>query len=167
MPVAKLRKRLSQRSSPSRAVFLTLFIALEIVAGLHLWNKSHNEATLGYLVKHGGAYVVAWKEKGSPYQFESHNSLERALAFAREELKLGEGLVVQPDLAMEHIWVDDRFGSYVLLWKTDRTPLLNQITFQSQSDVQFFANAFKRGSYTPSPFGHSIFLIPTHDVAGK
>lgn len=115
-------------------------------------------ASHAFLIKDGSSYAVYWSAEGQ-YDFATYKDLRSALKFAHNSLGLSEGSSFQ-GMDIERLWTQDRFGSFVVMWKTFRHPHLNQLTFSREADARFFETAFRTGSYTPSPFGHSILLLP-------
>lgn len=146
-----------------RTAFLLILILTASTSFLltHYWAKERTN--LGFLVKDGNDYVVAWKvplENQIQYRQEKFSSLNKALHFAKDSLLLDTGRNPISELEIEHLWVQDRFGMYQLLWKTNLAPILHRLSFSNSEEAKYFAAAFRRGSYSPSPFGHSILLLP-------
>lgn len=142
-------------------LILSLFEACLV---LRVWQMGAKaiKPDVGFLVKNGSRFTVAWKEKGRDYQTRDYVRLQDALAFARRELDLQEGINPFGEHELEHVWKNNRYGSSVVLWKALRGANVNQMTFQDETEANFFMQAFQRGSYAPSLFGHSILLVP-HD----
>lgn len=111
-----------------------------------------------FLIKRGAEYVVFWSQDGE-YEFAAYNELKKAVAFAKTDLGLVKGATTG-SAEIERLWTQDRSGSFVVFWKTFRFPHLNQLTFTRESEARFFAEAFRTGAYAPSPFGHSVLLLP-------
>jgi len=152
----------SKIEKKNRLGALVLVAAFELMLGIFVWNHTKPRSViLGFLVKNGNSYVLAWKDEETGYESHSYPSLKDALQVAQGDLKLAPGHNPIIEQEVEHVWLDDRSGAYVLLWKTNNFSFLNQLTFQSHDDALFFENAFRRGSYTPSPFGHSVLFVPT------
>lgn len=140
---------------------LFALLALELCLLGNLWlNKQPAQAILGFLIKNGAQYTVAWKQDNNEYHTRTYDTLRDALLFVREDLKLSNGRNPLPDHELEHVWLNNRFGNSVLLWKTLKFSYLNQLTFQNKDDARYFLDAFRQGSYAPSIFGHSILLVP-------
>ena len=137
-----------------------MLIALEFCFGVYLWKNTKPKVILGFLVKNGQEYVVAWKDDVNGYTTHSYRSLSDARRFAREELKLSEGINPVLDGSLERAWVQDRSGGFVVLWKTMTFRGLHQLTFNSWEDANYFMGALRQGFYTPSPYGHSILFLP-------
>ena len=116
--------------------------------------------TPGFLIKNGNSYVVAWRLSKSVYDSRKFSTLKEAVSFAKTDLNLSDSSHPTSNPNLEHLWVEQRFGDYALFWKTTGYRLLHRMTFQSPDDANFFADAFRRGHYTPSPFGHSLLLLP-------
>lgn len=144
----------------SKVAVLLIVLAIEVAFAAYLWRESKPGAVLGFLVKSGRLYHLVWKNENSGYETQEYASIEEALRFAREELLLKIGTNPVPQYELEHLWMQDRFGSYIVLWKTVGLDFLNQITFHKREDALFFANSFRRGGYSPSPYGHSVLLMP-------
>jgi len=104
--------------------------------------------------------LVIWKESEPKYWQRIFGTLSDALEFSENTLDLTNLRNSQMASSLERLWVDDRSGRFVLSWKTHHLAHLNQWTFDSAHDVRFFAQAFKNGGYTPSPFGHALILVP-------
>ncbi len=130
-----------------------------------LGQASEPKPALGFLLKNGARYTVAWKAKTQDYQTRDYVRLSDALAFAHRELGLSEGINPFAEHEMEHAWKNQRrSGNTVVVWKTIRQPNVNQLTFEDETEANFFLKAFQRGSYTPSLFGHSILLVPAQSA---
>ena len=153
-----LRTRIEKKSH--RFLVLCLLVALEFIFGAYLWRKSKPEAILGFLTKNGDHFTIAWRDTLKGYESHDALSIEDAMRFAREELHLSAAVNPISEFELEHVWTQDRFGTYLVMWKTHSINFLNQITFNRRSDAMFFAAAFRQGSYSPSPFGHSVLLLP-------
>ncbi|MBI4405240.1 MAG: hypothetical protein HY537_13845 [Deltaproteobacteria bacterium] len=143
-----------------QVIILAILLALEFMLALYLLTRDHTATRLGYLVKIGNSYLVAWKKAQSEYGYHSFSNLNEALDYSKQVLGLSEGRPVTSDIELERAWIQDRFGQYVVFWKTSFVPLLLQWSFIKEDDANYFYNAIRRGAYTPSPFGHSIMLIP-------
>jgi hypothetical protein len=116
-------------------------------------------ASHAFLIKNGKDYVVFWSEDGT-YDSRHYSELRKAIDFAKMELGLEQAPSTN-GMDIERLWIQDRFGAFVVMWKTFRFPYLNQLTFNRESDAKFFEAAFRSGAYSPSPFGHSVLLLPT------
>ena len=154
-----LRTRIEHRRH--RLLALVCVVALELVLGAYVWQRSKPPAVLGFLIKNGSQFIVCWKDKMDGYERHEASSIDDALRFAREELKLSAAVNPFAEFELEHVWLQDRFGTTLVMWKTAGIDFLNQITFNRRSDAVFFASAFRQGSYSPSPFGHSVLLMPS------
>jgi len=144
-----------------RIAVLACILALEVVFATFLWQRSKPGAVLGFLVKNGNHFTISWRDQDDGYESHDVSSIDAAMQFARKELKLSAGINPISEYELEHIWMQDRFGTYLVMWKTAGIDFLNQITFNRKEDALFFAAAFRGGSYSPSPFGHSVLLTPT------
>ncbi len=144
----------------SRGLALILLIAVEGIIAFVLFTLPTN-IPFGYLIKTGPNYLVAWRDPDIGLQSRNFSVLLDALQFADESLNLHVKTGSRPDIELEYLDLQDRFGGFVLLWKTFQVDFLNQITFQRKSDALYFAHAFRSGAYSPSPFGHSVLLVPT------
>src|SRR5689334_18080993 len=129
-----LRTRFDQRR---KVIVLLGVIAMEIVLGAFLWQRSKPGAVVGFLIKNGQRYTVAWKDAMSGYDSHTCASIDEALKFANEELRLSAAANPIREHELEHVWTADRFGTQVVLWRTVGSAL-NQITFNSQHDAAFF-----------------------------
>jgi len=158
-----LRLSHNHKHNPKKKIrLLVLVLMLEFTVSVYLWRTWKPDTAVGFLVKKGSEYVVAWRDVGTEqnYYYKTVSSLNEALEFANEALNLSASRNVISDAELEHIWMDERFGNYVLLWKTANIPYLHQLTFQNYHDAKYFSEAFRKGAYTPSPFGHSVLLLP-------
>ncbi len=137
-------------------------LVLELTLLGNLWVNRHHPASvvLGFLIKSGSHYTVAWKLDTRDYETRSYETLPEALSFMHQDLKLSEGRNPLPEHELEHAWLNNRFGNYVVLWKTLKYSFVNQLTFQNSDDAKFFLDAFRHGAYAPSIFGHSILFVP-------
>jgi len=153
-----LRTKIENRRH--RLIAFLCIVGLEVVFGAFLWQRSKPGAVLGFLVKNGNQFTVCWKDTMDGYDRHDVASIDDALRFAREELKLSAAVNPFAEFELEHVWLQDRFGTTLVMWKTAGIQFLNQITFNKRSDALFFASAFRQGSYSPSPFGHSVLLMP-------
>lgn len=139
---------------------LAVVVALEVLFTIFLWQRSKPGAVLGFLIKNGDHFTIAWRDTLHGYESQDVPTIEAALKFAREELKLSAAVNPLSEYELEHVWMQDRFGTYLVMWKSSGIQFLNQITFNRRADAMFFAAAFRQGSYSPSPFGHSVLLMP-------
>ena len=140
---------------------LWMLVVLEaLIVGRLFLVKEPAKAVMGFLIKDGTQYLVAWKAPTKEYQTRAYTTLGDALKFAHGELALFEGRNPLPEHELEHVWVAPRFGNYVMHWKTLKYAFLNQLTFQNEQEADYFLRAFRRGAYAPSMFGHSVLLVP-------
>ncbi len=138
---------------------LSLFEACLLARVWQFEGKAQKPA-VGFLIKNGSNFTVAWKEQNRDYQTRDYARLQDALAFARRDLDLAEGINPFGEYELEHVWKNNRYGNSVVLWKAFKQSNVNQISFQDENEANFFLQAFQRGSYAPSLFGHSILLVP-------
>src|SRR5437868_5346952 len=91
-------------SAPGRKRILMLLtvIAIEGVAGLFFWSRLGHHIILGFLVKQGNEYVVAWKDENG-YESASYPSLNEAREFVHNHLGLSVASNPVPDHEVEHI----------------------------------------------------------------
>lgn len=153
-----LRTRIENKKH--RLFALLGILVIEAVFAGYLWSRSKPGAVLGFLVKNGNHFTVAWRDSVAGYDSHDASPIDDALRFAKEELKLTAGINPFSEFELEHVWLEDRFGTTLVMWKTLGINFLNQITFNRKADALYFAAAFRQGSYSPSPFGHSILLTP-------
>lgn len=152
----------SRPLSPSgRIAFLLALLVIEILAVALMHRLQPPRPTVGFLLKLGSTYEVAWRTRPNEYYRLEFKDLDTALKFAEEELLLHRSPIAVSD--MERVWIQDRGGSFAVLWKTFATPYLNRWTFHREDDARFFADSFRQGGYYPSPFGHSLLLVPSKD----
>ncbi len=116
-------------------------------------------ASLGYLVKSGNEYLVAWRTYDDnqlrAYRFAN---LAEALEHGRR-LKLRPGRT-QPSIRFQRLWLKKTASGVEMHWKTPRSHLSNRLTFRNATDAKYFFDSFEFGAYTFSPFGHAILLLP-------
>lgn len=146
-------------SQGRKLLYLAVLIALEITLVVHLWGQQ-NRVPFGFLVKNGDVYVLIWKNDAHEYQTSIYPNLNEAMTYAINELNLQVGHNPLMEDELERLWVQDRQGVTVMFWKTSKLEYLNQMTFHRRAEADYYMKAFRTGSYTPSPFGHSIFLRP-------
>lgn len=144
----------------TRTWLLCLLVVLQIVLFVRLVSEKDPSFPYGYLLKVGSRFVVAMKDPAEPYTYHmfSYVSLADALRFLSAELKMKEGRAGGYRLKLDYINLVDRFSSTIVLWKAAGYPILNRLSFLDPSEAAYFAEAFKRGSYSPSPFGHSLIF---------
>lgn len=146
------------RSTWARVGFLAALVVIEALAILIVHQFEDPRPLIGFLLKQGNGYQIAWRTRPKEYHRIEFKSLASALKFATEELELrGSSASISE---IERVWVQDRAGAFTVLWKTATTPYLNRWTFQRESDAEFIAESFRKGGYFPSPFGHSLLLVP-------
>ena len=137
-------------------------VVVELLLAALVWNHAKPQnVVVGFLVKNGSRYVIAWKDEYAGYNSRSYGTLKDALHFLNDDLKLSRGRNPIANDELEFVQLQDRFGAFVLIWKTINISILNRLTFQSEADARYFVSAFKQGGYTPSPFGHSVLFMPT------
>jgi hypothetical protein len=147
-----------------RFLLLLSLVSVQIWAVNVLWKLEAAPAEVGFLTKVGGEFVVAWHPAGGELKSAAYSRLDDALRFVQETLHLRAGRSFRADIQLENVWQEDRFGNSVVLWKIESFPLLNQMTFQNSNEASFFTEAFRRGAYAPSPFGHSVLLLPVREA---
>ncbi len=143
-------------------IALAVLLLSELVWVVVLFQMHKPGPHLGFLVKDGARYILVWRTDEEGIQTRHEDSIDSAVSYARNSLNLKVGVNPIPEHELEYLSVVDRYGSVQVLWKTSRINFLNQITFHRSADARFFAKAFKSGAYSPSPFGHSILLVPIH-----
>jgi hypothetical protein len=151
------------RFSPSqsrRLITLLILIGVEIACSAYMWDRIQPQVSIGFLSKNGNEFILGWRESGNQFQYQAWPTVASALHYARENLHLIQGRTLRPDLTVENVWTDEQFGNYVVKWKTESLPEIHQMSFQNDAEAETFAQAFRAGSYTPSPVGHSILLLP-------
>lgn len=124
-----------------------------------IWSQSQARAQIAYLMKVGSKYVLAWKDTDMKYDSVVYASLGEAIQFA-DELGLRRGRNILDSGDVEYLSFNDRPAGYVVQWKIFSLPYVHQMTFNSQSDAKYFADSIRGGSYSPSPFGHSLLFVP-------
>jgi len=157
-----ISRKFSLRSGKDRWFLLLVILGFQAFVGAYLWQSTQlPQVTLGFLSERQGHFVLAWKEGNTEMQTLEYPTLEGALAFASDHLRLTFGHNFHPGSSPENVWIQDRFGNPVVFWKTEASEKLFQMTFQSKTDAVYFARAFRQGAYTPSLIGHAIYLVPT------
>lgn len=142
-----------------KIVLLALLVVGEIALFSYVWGQTKTRASVGFLVKNGTAYILGWRETGN-LEEKSYPNLAAALAAAGGELGLKFRRGGQEGTELENIWLDERPHGFIVFWKFEGSSFLNQMTFASRPDALYFAQAFRKGAYTPSPFGHAILFVP-------
>lgn len=150
-------KNLSARNKLS-LLFALILVQVSLAAGF--WNSFSEKPVYGILVKVPGEYLVAWRNSGAMLEFRTISELSAALEFAKTKLQLERSAYAAP-ARLERLWMEERAGKFVLLWKVVQSPYLHQITFDRKADADYFADSFRRGGYAASTFGHSILLMPS------
>jgi len=149
------------RRSRYHLLLATVLIAFQALLFVGMGNFVPN-IQKGYLVKQGTTYLVIWKESGKFWE-RTFPRLTSAISFADEELRLMLSRRLTSAANMERVWVDDRAGKFVLNWKAADRPYLHQWSFYRRTEVDYFVQALRFGSYSRSPFGHSLLLVPSTD----
>src|SRR4051794_34091326 len=103
----------------NRFWILGILLGIEAMVGLRVWSTTKPSALMGFLTKSGSQYLVVWRDEDAQLQYQALASLDGAIQFAQDDLRLAAGRNLRTDLEVERVWVDDRFGGYVLLWKTE------------------------------------------------
>ncbi|MEZ4751697.1 MAG: hypothetical protein R3B54_14045 [Bdellovibrionota bacterium] len=142
--------------------FLVSLLFLELVLYAVMPKGEREHAPMGYVVKDGHVYTVAWKVGDGQFQLNQFSDLREALHFANKELALYPAHLrpIPARTPLERVWVSDLSGSFTLLWKAANDPFLFKWTFDQERDARYFASAFEAGAYSQSPFGHSLLLVP-------
>jgi hypothetical protein len=119
------------------------------------WGQSPEH---GFLAKSGNEYLVAWS--GAPsasYQalrFESLNDAQRFL----KSLDLKMVSVTRSNrFRLTRLWSEQSEEGERVFWKVLSEPEPHRLTFARKEDARFFFDAFERGAYSASPFGHAIY----------
>ena len=112
----------------------------------------------GFLVRRGAEYLIVWGDPLLGLSTRSASTLDEALRLAANDLKLVPRQGLNEKFSLEWSRQEQRGTSYVLFWKVQGQFPLNQISFPSQLEASFFESAFRIGAYTPSPFGHAVYL---------
>lgn len=157
MSLSKLNFRFERNL---KVLAVLVVVAIEVALGCYFWEQAKPGAVLGFLVKNGQKYTLVWKDEVTGYESRDYTSIQDATRYAREELRLKTGANPIAEHELEHLWMQDRFGTYLVFWKTVGVNYLNQISFHRRDDAVYFANSFRQGSYSPSPYGHSVLFMP-------
>ena len=141
-----------------RNLLLVAILSLLFSVVCHFLLVRQSRIAQGFLTKDGAHYRIGWKEE---QQFLSRrfDTLKQALNFAQEVLELEVGRNVSAAFDLEFIEVRKRNDATIVYWKPYTFPFLSRLTFQNHDEALYFAQAFRRGSYSPSPFGHSLLLL--------
>lgn len=126
----------------------------EVLIGL---DRAHRDpVAAAFLVKHGAEYLVAWRTQSEAefraFRFESLEGARRHLA----KLDLVPMAASAMDNRLERLWIRDSGRERALYWKIRRIPFTHRLTFEHAEEARFFFEAFEKGHYSPSPFGHAI-----------
>jgi hypothetical protein len=144
-----------------RSFVLSAVIPVELlvaVVGVRVLVSRERCAIRGYMVKDGHGFGIGWRDRWDALNYKWFPSFDGAKTYAENELHLAGGRVTSDTFETESVWVQDRYGTYIVLWKTTHSRFLNQLTFNGKKEADYFASEFRRGAYTPSPFGHSVYL---------
>lgn len=162
LQVKEMAQTCSNKRTPTRTKIVAVLLILIIEAGLawFVWTHSKPSARLGYIVKNGNSYILFWRDENLAPVVKNYAYLHEALNFAEEELNLRMGVNPQFDGSVEGVWERQDVGKHLIFWKTSELNVLHRLTFRRVTEAKLFARAFKSGAYSPSPYGHSIFLAP-------
>lgn len=125
------------------------------------WRRWEPRAEVGYLVKLGSRYLVAYRDQNRAMRVSEHASLESALAYSEQSLGLLRGVSATSLDDLEFTWTSKRASGFVVYWKLAYFEPLNRLTFPTERDAQYFYDAFRNGAYSRSPFGHAVLLVPS------
>jgi len=141
--------------------FLALLaLLLAEVTFLCAWRTNEPRAQIGYLVKAGPKYLVAYRDETKNLMVSEYPTLDAALGFSEQTLSLERGVSASPFNELEYAWMTSRQGAYVVHWKLSHFEPLLRMTFDTSTEAKFFHDAFRTGSYSRSPFGHAVLLTP-------
>ena len=143
-----------------KLVGLSVIIAIEIVLVGILWSKTTPSPNHGFIIKSGNSYVLLWRNQDNTFEGKKYGQLRDALSFAGQNLKLKAAHNPEFPGIIERVWEREDIGKHLVFWKTTELNILHRLTFQNISEARVFADAFKHGAYTTSPYGHAIFLAP-------
>lgn len=141
--------------------------ALYILAGLLIFEfvlltlffyRTQEKVKRAFLIKNGKSYIIAWQNDEKINQKIEVETLKEALEYASSYLKLFP--TRQNIFELEHSWLADRDGKFVLFWKNAGYPFLHHLTFDTEKEAKFYFEAYRNGIYMPSPYGHSLLLLP-------
>ena len=133
----------------------------EIFLALWVYQQTEPIATRGYLIKNGLEYLLIWNVSDGTERVVRGPELAPLVRLAADKLKLVMSANPNPRDTLESVWLRQDIGRYKLFWKTLQLPYLNRLTFRGIDEAKAFEAAFRRGSYSPSPYGHSILLTST------
>jgi len=133
--------------------------------GLAFWRLSITSVSeYAFLVKSGAEFSLVHVTPGEVLS-ETYSSLSLArAAMATQGLTISP--TGRPHLDLQKSWYEEEnvLGEgggkqTVLFWKLKSSAFIFRLTFNSRNDAEFFYLAFLKGAYTPSPHGHSVFLV--------
>jgi hypothetical protein len=137
-----------------------LLLLVAEVTFLCAWRSSEPRALVGYLVKVGPKYLIAYRDEARNLRVSEHATLDAALGFSEQTLDLERAVSASPYNELEYTWMSSRQGNYVVHWKLQHFEPLLRLTFPTVAEANFFHDAFRSGSYSRSPFGHAVLLMP-------
>ncbi len=151
-----------KHSKIKRALFLYTLLALSVVLVGYIKIQYRTLVQKAYLSKNGNQFIIAFKDQDEKIELLSYDTLEKAQIYLHEQL----GLELRSSLAslefpMEYVWIRKDLGKSILYWKFSGSDHLNRMTFVNQRDAEFFEQALKKGTYSPSPIGHSLAFFPS------
>ncbi|MBI1861866.1 MAG: hypothetical protein HYR96_13210 [Deltaproteobacteria bacterium] len=143
-----------------RRLALLLFLLVEVIAIGSMWTLTpQKRATRAFISKLRGEYILAWKDDLDAITVIHSASLDEILKYSQIDLGLHLARNMDSEGTLESVWITPRLGTFVVHWKSETEPQLNQMSFYNRSEADFFLKAFRSGSYTRSLLGHSILLV--------
>lgn len=139
-----------------------LVLLVAEVTFLCAWRAHEPHAQVGYLVKVGPKYLVAYRDQNRNLLVSEYATLGAALGFSEQTLDLERAVSASPFNELEYTWMTARQGAYVVHWKLAHFEPLLRLTFDSRTDAEYFHDSFRTGAYSRSPFGHAVLLMPRH-----
>ena len=139
---------------------LSLLFLTIAEAGLvaYVWKMTEPVATRGALSKHGDVYIVRWENSDQTSEVKTFRSPEQAIEFAKVHLGLEPGANPRFNDSLENLWVREDMGKKMVFWKTLNLEMVHRLTFDNKHHAKTFESNFRKGAYSPSPIGHSIYL---------
>jgi hypothetical protein len=145
--------------APTRRLVLLLILLVGVVAIRVVMPWPVPRISVAFLTKQPNYYLVTWRDANGEVRFAEHAGLDETLGFIKDDLHLKVGRNMNSESELEHLWMQDRYGTFVLLWKHSYESLVHQLTFHNEQEAKFFATAFRKGAYSRSVLGHSILLV--------
>lgn len=146
------------KKSNKRLHYLAAFLVFEFILLTFFYYRTQEKVKRAFLIKNRNSYLVVWQNDEKVDNKVELGSLKEALEYASGYLKVFP--TRQGVFELEHSWLADRDGKFVLFWKNTGYPFLHHLTFDTEKEAKFYFESYRNGIYTPSPYGHSLLLMP-------